>query len=265
VRSHDVFNSAGAYEPYVGRWSRRLAPAFIEWLDVADGSRWLDVGCGTGALTDAIIATARPASVAGIDPSAEFIDFAAESVRDSRASFSLGNAMALDFPDAAFDVAVSALVLNFVPDPRAAAREMRRVARPGGCVGACVWDYSHGMRMMRVFWDAAVHLNASAAQLDEGARFPICQPAALRECLEAAGLRDVESRALDVDMAFTDFDDYWSPFLGGQAPAPAYAMSLGEEDRAALRELIRSRLPVEPDGSIHLTSRAWAVRGTVPA
>lgn len=257
-----MFKRAASYEPYVGRWSRVLGPVFLEWLAVAPGSRWLDVGCGTGALTEAILAAAQPVFVAGIDPSEEFIRHAAAAVTDSRASFSAGSAAGLDFPDGEFDAVASSLVLNFVPDPLRAVSEMRRVVRPGGTVGAYVWDYSDGMRMMRVFWDAAVELDPAAVALDEGARPSVCSPAALRSCFESSGLEAVEVRALDCQMTFVDFDDYWNPFLGGQAPAPAYAMSLDEARRTRLRELIRSRLPVGNGGEIRMVSRAWAVKGS---
>ena len=263
MQQQDVFDHAVAYERYVGRWSRRLAPGFVRWLGVELNSKWLDVGCGTGSLTDAIVAEAYPASVIGVDPSSAFVASAAETIRDPRASFRVGNAMSLEFPAATFDAAATALVLNFVPDPNAATLEMRRVVRQGGRVGACVWDYAGGMRMMRVFWDAAVELDASATQFDEGHRFPITRPDALRVCFLGAGLQQVELLPIDVDMVFRDFDDYWQPFLGGQAPAPSYAMSLSEERRGELAKLIRSRLPAEADGSIRITSRAWAVKGTV--
>jgi hypothetical protein len=161
-------------------------------------------------------------------------------------------------------VAAAALVLNFVPDPNVAVAEMRRVVRRGGRVGACVWDYAGGMRMMRVFWDAATELDPHAAQFDEGRRFPIARPDALQACFFGAGLQQVELLPLDVDMTFKNFEDYWQPFLGGQAPAGAYAASLSEGDRDGLAERIRAKLHVEPDGTIRLVSRAWAVRGTVP-
>ena len=264
MSEHDVFDRASAYEPYVGRWSRILAPVFVEWLGAPEGARWLDVGCGTGALSEAILAVGKPAFVRGVDPSADFVEHAQRRLRDPRASFALGDASALRFDDADFDTSAAALVLNFVPDPKLAVEEMRRVTRPGGTVAAYVWDYAEGMTMMRVFWDAAVELDASAARLDEGARFAICRPAALTACLESAGLERVQVRDLNVAMRFRDFDDYWSPFLGGQAPAPAYAASLDGDRRAALRELIRSRLPTGAGGTIEMSSRAWAVRGTVP-
>lgn len=261
MAEHDVFKDASSYESYVGRWSRQLAPAFVDWLGVPGASRWLDVGCGTGALTQSILQRAQPEAVVGIDPSRPFIKHLAATVLDPRASFYVGNAMALEFSGDSFDAAASALVLNFVPDPLRAACEMRRVTKPGGMVGAYVWAYADGMRMMRIFWDAALALDPAAGDLDEGARFPICRPTALRACFEAAGFADVEVSALDCEMAFADFDDYWTPFLGAQGPAPAYAMSLTDSNRQRLRDLIRARLPIDNDGTIHLTSTAWAVRG----
>jgi hypothetical protein len=155
------------------------------------------------------------------------------------------------------------LVLNFVPDQRKAAAEMRRAARDGGHVAAYVWDYAEGMQMMRRFWDAAIALDpAGAGGKDEALRFALCRPEPLNALFEQAGLRGVEVTAIEVPTVFRDFNDYWTPFLGGQAPAPAYCMSLNEDRRAALRERLRATLPEEPDGSIRLSARAWAVRGT---
>ena len=156
---------------------------------------------------------------------------------------------------------MAGLVLNFVPKPAIAVSEMRRAVRPGGTVAAYVWDYAGKMELMRYFWDAAVELNPAAESFDEGVRFPLCSAQALEELFRAAGLADVTARAIDAPTVFRDFEDYWRPFLGGQAPAPAYCMSLDEQKRAALRERIRSKLPVRPDGSIHLIARAWAVKG----
>jgi SAM-dependent methyltransferase len=264
VQRSDVFDQAEAYERYVGRWSRQLAPGFIRWLDVPINGRWLDVGCGTGSLSEAILATARPHSVIGIDPSPPFVAHAGESIRSERATFRVGSAMSLEFPAGTFDAAAAALVLNFVPDAGTAVTEMRRVTKSGGRVGAYVWDYADGMRMMRIFWDAAAKLDPAAAQLDEGHRFPITRPDALRNCFVGAGLEQVVVIPLEVEMAFAGFDDYWQPFLGGQAPAPAYAMSLAPERREQLASAIRSQLEPEPGGPIRMVSRAWAVRGTVP-
>jgi SAM-dependent methyltransferase len=261
-RSADVWASGDAYEPYVGRWSREVARQFLAWLGLPPGGRWLDVGCGTGALSETIMGVTLPSEVVGIDPSADYVAYARSRIRDPRAHFDVGDACALPFAAAAFDGVVSGLVLNFVPDPAAAVAEMARVSRHGGAVAAYVWDYSGGMELMRRFWDAAVALDPAARVLDEGRRFSaICRPESLAGLFRDAGLRRVETRAVDVPTLFRNFDDYWTPFLGGQGPAPGYAVSLSEDRRAALRERIRADLPIAADGSIPLVARAWAVRG----
>jgi SAM-dependent methyltransferase len=259
----EVWAAGDAYEPYVGRWSRRVAPEFLAWLAAPAEAGWLDIGCGTGALTRTILERSNPRSVVGVEPSEGFLSHARATIDDARAEFRIGDALALPVVDAAFDVVVSGLVLNFVADTRRALSEMRRVGRPRAIIAAYVWDYADKMELMRYFWDAAVALDAAAGALDEGKRFPICQPAALEGAFRAAGFAEVGSRAIDVPTRFRDFDDYWSPFLGGQGPAPGYAMSLSEERRGALRERIRSMLPIAADGSIDLIARAWAVRGVV--
>jgi SAM-dependent methyltransferase len=249
------------YERYVGRWSRPVAHRFLSSLSVPAGARWLDVGCGTGALTATILGAAAPSAVLGVDPSPDFVAHAAAHVTDPRASFREGSAQALPADDDEFDVVASALVLNFVPDPPAALIELRRVTRPDGIVAGYVWDYTDGMQLLRRFWAAAAELDPAARELDEGLRFPLCRPEPLRALFAGAGLADVVVEEIVVPTVFADFDDYWTPFLGGTGPAPAYAVSLPEADRAVLRESLRSGLPTEPDGSIHLTARAWSVRG----
>jgi SAM-dependent methyltransferase len=260
----DAWERGDPYEQYVGRWSRRVAPVFLEWLDIPVGQRWLDVGCGTGALCGAIVDACAPSTVAGVEPSEGFLASARRHLA-GRATLHSGSATAIPLADAAVNVVVSGLVLNFVPDQPAALAEMARVTGRGGSVAAYVWDYAGKMELMRVFWDAAVELDASAAPLDEGARFPLCRPEALSALFAGAGLGHVEVTAIDIATPFADFDDYWRPFLGGQGPAPAYAMSLDEGARARLRESIRQRIPALADGSIALTARAWAVRGRVAA
>jgi SAM-dependent methyltransferase len=257
----DAWAVGDAYEPYVGRWSRLVARKFLSWLAISPAQRWLDVGCGTGALTETIIEANAPARIDAIDPSSEYLAFARSRIPDGRARFIVADAESLPQPDQSTDVIVSGLALNFVPHPDAALAEMKRVARTGGTVAVYVWDYAGKMQLMRYFWDAAVELDQHASQLDEGRRFPMCDPVVLETLFRDAGLRSVESIAIDVPTRFKDFDDYWNPFLGGQGPAPGYAMSLDENGRTALRENIRAALPVAANGSIDLIARAWAVRG----
>jgi SAM-dependent methyltransferase len=257
----NIWASGDAYEPYVGRWSRLVAREFIRWLNVPSGKRWLDIGCGTGALSQMILDLAAPHEVKGIDQSPGYVEYARKRIKHDAASFDVGDAQALLFEDAVFDTVVSGLVLNFVPDPQRMVSEMARVARSTGTVAVYVWDYAGEMQLMRHFWDAAITLDPAARRLDEGVRFPICKPEPLQQLFVAAGLAEVEVRAIDVPTHFRNFDDYWSPFLGGQGPAPSYAMSLTENRRKALRDHIQAHLPTAADGSIELIARVWAVRG----
>jgi SAM-dependent methyltransferase len=257
----DVWASGDAYEPYVGRWSRLVARKFIDWLSIPAHRDWLDVGCGTGALTEIILEKANPRRVHGVDPSEGFVNYSSHHVRDARATFQVGDARDLPVDEATFDSVVSGLVINFVPDQIRAITAMRKAARAGGAVAAYVWDYAGEMQMMRRFWDAAVALNPTARDLDEGSRFPTCHPDPLRKLFQTAGLHEVAVEAIDVPTVFKDFDDYWTPFLGGQAPAPGYCMSLSDDTRTALRERIRQSLPINSNGSINLIARAWAAKG----
>lgn len=247
------WSSGDAYEAYVGRWSRLVATEFVAWLGVPAGASWVDVGCGTGALTETVLRDAAPSSAVGVDPSLPFVAVARERVS---AAFVVGDARALPLPSGSVDVVVSGLSLNFVPSPLDAVAEARRVVRPGGTVASYVWDYADGMRFMRYFWDAAREVDPAGADVDEAARFPICAPDALASAFgPGAEVRDVT-----VPTVFADFDDYWTPFLGGTGAAPAYLTSLDERRRDAIRAALRERLPVAADGTIPLTARAWAVR-----
>jgi SAM-dependent methyltransferase len=258
----DVRESGEAYEPYDGRWSRLVARRFLDWLAIPSGARWLDVGCGTGALIQAILDRAAPAEVVGIDPSSSYIAYARRRIGDRRVRYEVGDARSLPV-SSSYDAVVAGLVLNFVPAPGLlkATREMARTARVGGTVAAYVWDYAGEMQMVRSFWDAAIVLDPAAREIDDGAHCSVCQPDRLAALFRIAGLSAVETCAIDVPTVFRDFDDYWTPFLGGQASAPGYVVSLDAARRHALRESIRARLPIAADGSIHLIARAWAVRG----
>lgn len=261
-RPSDSWQRGSPYERYVGRWSREVAPRFLEWLGLTPGLRWLDVGCGTGALSASILDNCAPSDVIGVEPSEGFLATAAEHLAD-RVALHRGSATALPLPDRCIDAVVSGLVLNFVDEPAAALAEMSRVAVPGGTVAAYVWDYAGRMELMRHFWDTSVALDPQAAALDEGVRFPLCRPAALEKLFVGGGLQDTQVTGIEIATRFAGFDDYWEPFLGGQGPAPAYAMSLEAAARDRLRDRLRERLPVAADGSIQLVARAWAVRGRV--
>jgi SAM-dependent methyltransferase len=254
-----VWTSGDSYESYVGRWSRLVALEFLDRLAVPPGRRWLDVGCGTGALTGTVLERCAPAAVLGVDPSVGFLRHAAARMP---AAFVAGTAQALPFATASFDAVVSGLALNFVPDRAMAVRELGRVARPGGTVAAYVWDYAGGMQLMSLFWGAAADRDPAAADLREGLRFDFCRPEPLRVLFADGGLRDVAVEPIDVPTVFTSFDDYWAPFLRGEGPAPSYVVSLPPDERTALGAALRDRLPTREDGSIHLTARAWSVRAS---
>jgi len=256
----DRWLAGDAYERFMGRWSRPLAHAFLDWLQPPRSARWLDVGCGTGALTTAICARCDPRSVVACDPSEAFVAHARQVSADPRARFVVAGAGSLPTVDGGFDAVVSGLVLNFVPDPAAALMEIRERLAPGGIAAVYVWDYAGQMAFLRAFWDEAAALDPAAAALDEGARFPLCTPANLVAVYEAAGFADVRTGPIEIATTFDDLDDYWTPFLRATGPAPGYAASRTDDQRAQLRERLRLRLA--PDGGpIALRARAWAVRG----
>ncbi|OHV82998.1 methyltransferase [Rhizobium sp. LCM 4573] len=259
----DLWSGGAAYERYMGRWSRKVAPQFAAWVDTGPGANWIDIGCGTGELTLAVLEQCEPWQIVGIDTATTFLEVAKSKVSDPRAHFKLGDAQAIPEDDDAFDIAVSGLVLNFVPNKKAAVQEMVRVTRPGGTVALYVWDYAGHMQVMRYFFDVATALDPRASEFDDGIKAPVCRPGPLSELFSRAGLHDVEVQAIDIPTAFESFDDYWTPFLGGTGSAPKYCMSLDEEARARLQDGIRSRLPTGPAGEILLAARAWAVKGHV--
>ena len=259
----ETFSESAAYERFMGRWSRRLAPLFVTFVGVPDGVSVLDIGSGTGALTFAVAEAAPSARITGVDPSAAYVAFA-QARYPTTLRFAVGDAQQLQFADGTFDRVVSLLVMNFIPDPAKALREMVRAARPGGVIAAAVWDYGEGMQMLRVFWDEAVAGDPAVAARDER-NMPLCKRGDLAALWRAHGLVRVEEQPLTIEQSFASFDDYWSPFLGGQGPAGAYVKGLPEPARAALRLRLRQRLLGDgPDRAITLQARAWAVKGEVP-
>ena len=261
----EIFAQGDAYERFMGRWSRRLAPLLVRSASVAEGDSVLDIGSGTGALAVTLAEAMPSVRVTGVDPSSAYVREAQARGPSDRVRFLVGDARALPVPDAAFDKTLSLLVINFIPDPAEALREMIRVTRPGGIVAAAVWDYGEGMEMLRAFWDEAVALDPAIAARDEQ-HMPLCRRGELAALWRAGGLRHVAEQPLAIELSFASFDDYWVPFLGGQGPAGAYAASLPDQARAALGGRLRRRLLGErQDGAFTLRARAWAVKGVIPA
>ena len=237
----------------------RLTRKLIREHKIHNGKRLLDIGCGTGALSQTILDQAEPKSILAIDQSAQFIQYAEHHIKDTRIKFQIGNALSLPPLPHPMDITVSGLALNFIPKPVAALQSMRQALLPDGVLAFYVWDYAGKMEMLRYFWDSAKALNPHARPLDEGSRFPLCEPDVLAQTCKEAELHDVEVTGIETNTVFSDFDDYWTPFLGGQGPAPGYVRSLNDKQRETLRERIKSALPFAVDGSIPLVARAWAV------
>ena len=262
----DNWAAGNLYEPYVGRWSRLVAKDFLQWLALPAQLDWLDVGCGTGALTQTILQADcnREASRGStLRPDLSTMQRRIPAIRESHSKWVMRSRFQWN-PRASMSAA-SGLVLNFVPKPSLAAQEMTRAVRSGGVVAAYVWDYAGKMELMRYFWDASNRIGSSSFQASTKAfAFRFANRLLWFRCSLTRGCAMSQSREIDVPTTFRDFDDYWNPFLGGQGPAPGYAMSLSEERRNVLRDRIRAMLPIASDGSIPLIARAWAVRGRRP-
>lgn len=256
----DAWGDGQDYENYMGRWSRKIAHEFVAWLGQPPLRTWLDVGCGTGALTATILAECEPRSIVAIDPSGPFIEYARKSVPDPRVRFEVGTASLLPVADDSVDVLASALAFNFFPDRPAALAEMLRVAKPSATISIYVWDYpGGGMGFMDAFWEAAIAVEPNAATSGERSRFPFCTPQALVNELEVAGVTNVDVRPIEVTAQFSDFDDLWAPFTRGTGPAPSYYQRLDSEAQKALKwrleSSLRGNLPIQ------FPARAWALRG----
>jgi SAM-dependent methyltransferase len=252
-----TFAVAGdAYDRFMGRYSRELAPRLLDFAGIRPGLRVLDVGCGPGALAERLAERVGAELVAAADPSAPFVAACAERVPG--ADVREAPAEALPWPGETFDAALAQLVVNFMGDAPAGVAEMRRVLRLGGVAAACTWDYGDGMRLLRAFWDAARELDPEAP--DEGTTMRFRTAPELEDLWRDAGLRDAVVDELTVEARYADFDDLWQPLTSGVGPAGAYCASLDPARQAALREQLFARLG-RPDGAFSLPARAWAVRG----
>jgi SAM-dependent methyltransferase len=258
-----LLSSAEAYERHVGRYGAELANALIPVTGPRPGMRALDVGCGPGALTVALVDLLGGESVCAIDPSRPLVETC--RYRAPTAQVGVGVAEELPFADAEFDAVLAQLVLNHMSDVERGVAEMRRVARRGGVVAASVWDFASGMTMLRTFWDAALSVDpAGAAAAGAGTPAAYCDPEQLRELWEALRFGDVETGELLVRAGYDDFDDFWAPFAAGIGGSGRYCASLDEATRLALRAEVRRRLG-QPNGPFELSARAWYVRGLAPA
>lgn len=257
----DGWTAGTAYEGFMGRWSRALAVDYVSWLKIPPRAHWLDVGCGTGALTSAICRFGEPESVIGCDPSTTFVDYATRHTSLEAASFQVAGVGALPRRPGGYGCVSSLLALNFFPDPNAAIGEMMNLVHRDGVVSACVWDYSGRMEFLRHFWDVVIDIDPDSRDQDEGVRFPICSQDKLIQLFQFAGLAEVRCEALEISTRFVTFEDYWNPLLLGAGPASVYVTSLEEDARTMLAGRLRSVVFPGKDQSVDLVAGSWAVRG----
>jgi SAM-dependent methyltransferase len=260
--SPSAWTDAAAYERYVGQWSRIIAPQFVDWLGASPGLAWLDIACGTGALTAAILELAQPASLNGVDPSPVYLGAAQANIKDARVRFRQGKAEALPYPGYSFDVVVSALVLNFIDAPRALV-DQQRVVKAGGMIAAYIWDYAGQYEYARLFWDAALTVDSNVESYDPRRRFPLCGSVALDDVFRQSGLAEVQATAIDSTASFPSFDAYWQAIDARQGSMAEYLSSISEETRAQIRAGLSKRVRRDADGAVHLNLRAIAVKGRV--
>jgi SAM-dependent methyltransferase len=260
----DRWTSGADYDQWMGRWSRLLAHEFLKWLRLPAGLQWIDVCCGSGIVTEAIVEGCAPEKIAAVDASSAQIEFARPHRAHPNVTFEVADAMALPFEDASFDAAVCGLGLNYFPDPSRGVAEMRRVTRAGGTIAAYVWDYADGAKFLREFWDAAAIVDKDGSSFDQARRFPACTPNGLRRHFESADLSDLAVHELNIVTHFSSFDLYWSPLLTGQGSAPNYLASRDQQTRTAIREHLRNALPTNSEGAIELPARAWTIRAHRP-
>lgn len=251
-----TFNvAAEAYDRFMGRYSRLLSPQLADLAGVRGGQRALDVGCGPGALTAALVERLGPGSVSAVDPSEPFV--AAARARNPGVDVRRASAEQLPFADRTFDAALAQLVVHFMSDPVAGLTEMARVTRQGGVVAACVWDHAGGHGPLAVFWQVAREMDP---EVDDESQLAGTREGHLAELFEAAGLREIEETAHSVSLEHPTFDAWWEPFILGVGPAGSHVASLDAEGQAELRERCRALLPTAP---FVITATAWATRGLV--
>lgn len=262
VQTRIDFADASGYERFMGRWSRAVAPHFLRWIQPPRGAKWLDVGCGTGILTEALLDVCKPASVIGIDPAPAQIEQACRGPAGTRAKFQQADAMSLPFSDGSFDIAASALVINFIPDPLPALREMLRVTAPGGTVAGYVWDFGRELSPSGPFRQAMRAFGAEVPAIPGTAHTSL---QALESLFLRAGMDSLESRAIDVTLAYSDFEDFWQAQTPDYSPTTKIINSMTESERRRLKRAVRQALSFGPNGKIEYAARANAIRAALPA
>jgi SAM-dependent methyltransferase len=262
--AHDAqyFSDGAAYERFMGRWTRAAGTIFLDWVAPPSGARWLDVGCGTGVFTELVLDTCAPATMIAIDPSAAQIEPARKKPVAQRADFRVADAQTLPFPDSAFDVITSALVINFIPDRPRALAEMRRVCHPGGLIAGYVWDFAAQRSPSSPIRSGLDQIGAKPPPVPgtEDSRLE-----ALRSLFARGGLQDIATRTIDVTLSFPDFNDFWRSQTPTYSPTGKMVAALSEDDRGTLIESVRALLPSRPDGSITHSARANAIKARVRA
>lgn len=258
------YTKPGAYDRFMGRWSARLAPVFVEFGRVRDGQRILDVGCGTGSLSRALLAHGSSIQVTGIDPTQEYVDFARSAITNPRACFTVGTAEQLAFADGSFDGALALLVVQDFEDVQRSIAEMARVTRSGGAVAACMWDFGEGLPMLSMMWQVARAVAPEAvADHRSRAQARYASIRDLEDLWRSAGLADIVIQTIELAMPFASFEDYWEPFLQGATPSSAFAAALDRQTGGAFAEALRRSIGgAEPGGAFTLPAKAWAIRGT---
>lgn len=255
------FDDSAAYERFMGRWSRAVAPLFLDWLDAPSGARWLDVGCGTGILAETVLGLCAPAAVSAVDPAPAQVQAAASGAAAGRVKFEVADARALPFADRTFDVVASALVINFIPDRPLALAEMRRVACVGGLVGGYVWDFAGELSPSGPLRKA---LRRSGAEVPVIPGTDASSPDALHTLFESAGLAQIETRVVEICLSYGSFNEFWVAQTPGYAPTTKVIAAMKESERMRLMRAVQAALPAGPNGSIEYFARAHAIKARVP-
>jgi SAM-dependent methyltransferase len=258
-------SDGAAYEHFLGRWTKVLAPHFLDFAELPPDGPLLDVGTGTGSLAFAMAQRWPTRRILGVDVAEPYIAYAQSLAAGPSPAFEIGDACTLPFQDGTFCGAAAQLVLNFVPNAAAAVGEMKRVTKRGGTIAAAVWDFRGGLVFQRILWDTAAGIDPQAGiARDRLFSSALALPDALPRLFSAAGLGDVQRGSITIRMNFLNFDDYWQPLLGGQGPFGSYVATLSFDMRRRIEDAVRrAYCSGAPDGERSLTATAWAVRGRV--